>query len=460
MALIGAVCAAVVVAGAAAGIGYAVYTSRHALTDGLRNAERGVAALEHDDYDEAARLFQEAAADLDEATDQLDQPWARPAAVVPVLAQHRSAVVDMSATGAVGATTVATALDDIDLDALRVVDGRIDVDALMAVEEPLEDVREALDELQVATDAAQSPWLVPRARTVLDDFDQSIAEHVPALDSALAAVRMAPDMLGADGPRRYLLLFTTPSEARGLGGFIGSYAELTADEGQLVLSNSGHTARLDPEVEAAGARVEAPAEFVSRYGEFGYGSESGQVGDAAFRNLSMTPHFPWVGEIAASFYEQTTGRHIDGVIAIDPFVIAKLLEYTGPIDLPAYEHQLAADNAVDYLLHDQYVTGADDNTLRREVLADAASATFNAMMAGGLPDPIRLAGDMGPLVEDRRHVVLELASRRAGTSGEPGDRWRTSGARRHRRVGVHRLQRRRQQDRQLPRASRGIHLDA
>ena len=116
----------------------------------------------------------------------------------------------------------------------------------------------ALDELQVATDAAQSPWLVPRARTVLDDFDQSIAEHVPALDSALAAVRMAPDMLGADGPRRYLLLFTTPSEARGLGGFIGSYAELTADEGRLVLSNSGHTARLDPEVEAAGARRRRP----------------------------------------------------------------------------------------------------------------------------------------------------------------------------------------------------------
>ena len=264
----------------------------------------------------------------------------------------------------------------------------------------------------------------PGRVAVLDDFDQSIAEHVPALDSALAAVRMAPDMLGADGPRRYLLLFTTPSEARGLGGFIGSYAELTADEGRLVLSNSGHTARLDPEVEAAGARVEAPAEFISRYGEFGYGSESGQVGDAAFRNLSMTPHFPWVGEIAASFYEQTTGRHIDGVIAVDPFVIAKLLEYTGPIDLPAYEHQLAADNAVDYLLHDQYVTGADDNTLRREVLADAASATFNAMMAGGLPDPIRLAGDMGPLVEDRRMLFWSSHARRAGTSGEPGDRRR------------------------------------
>ncbi len=202
IAWIGAVCAGVVVVAAAVGVGYAVYTSRDALADGLRSAELGVAALEHDDYDEAARLFGQSADDLRYATDQLDRPWARPAAVVPVLAQHRSAVVDMSATGADGAATVAAALDEIDLDVLRVADGRIDVDALVAVEEPLEDVRLALVELQTATDAAQSPWLVPRARRVLDDFDESIAEHVPALDNALAAVGMAPDMLGDDGPRK------------------------------------------------------------------------------------------------------------------------------------------------------------------------------------------------------------------------------------------------------------------
>ncbi len=134
----------------------------------------------------------------------------------------------------------------------------------------------------------------------------------------------------------------------------------------------------------------------------------------------MTPHFPWVGEIAASFYEQTTGRHIDGVIAVDPFVIAELLEYTGPVELPSFGHRLAADNAVAYLLHDQYVVGADDNTLRREVLADAASATFNAMMAGGLPDPIQLAADLGPMVEERRLMFWSSHSDEQDLLGELG----------------------------------------
>ena len=61
-------------------------------------------------------------------------------------------------------------------------------------------------------------------------------------------------MLGADGPRTYLLLFTTPSESRGLGGFVGSYAELTADDGQLALGAFGRAQDLDAAAAAARRR--------------------------------------------------------------------------------------------------------------------------------------------------------------------------------------------------------------
>ena len=39
---------------------------------------------------------------------------------------------------------------------------------------------------------------------------------------------MVPGLLGADGERTYLIAFLNPSEQRGLGGFIGNYAEITA----------------------------------------------------------------------------------------------------------------------------------------------------------------------------------------------------------------------------------------
>ena len=104
----------------------------------------------------------------------------------------------------------------------------------------------------------------------------------------------------------------------------------------------------------------APDEFVRQYGRFGYDHAGGTVGDAAFRNLAMTPNFPWVGEIAASLYTQTTGRPIDGVIAADPYVIAEILRFTGPVTVEPYGQEISYDTAVPYLLHDQYVVGADD----------------------------------------------------------------------------------------------------
>ena len=59
----------------------------------------------------------------------------------------------------------------------------------------------------------------------------------------------------------------------------------------------------------------------------------GDVGDAAFRNLTMTPNFPFVGEVASELYAQITGTSVDGVIAIDPFVLQALLRYTDGIQL-------------------------------------------------------------------------------------------------------------------------------
>ena len=37
-------------------------------------------------------------------------------------------------------------------------------------------------------------------------------------------MRLAPQMLGAEGVRRYFIAFTTPAEARGMGGFMGNWA--------------------------------------------------------------------------------------------------------------------------------------------------------------------------------------------------------------------------------------------
>ena len=51
-----------------------------------------MSALEGGEFDDAAEWFAEAQGYLDAANAHLDQPWARMAAVVPVVAQHQRAV--------------------------------------------------------------------------------------------------------------------------------------------------------------------------------------------------------------------------------------------------------------------------------------------------------------------------------------------------------------------------------
>lgn len=388
---------------ASAALGYAVYQSKHELASGQSTAELGVAALEHGDFAEAADWFRQSAELLDRAHARLSSPWAMPAALVPVVAQHRSAVVDMSGVGASGAHTVATALSEIDLDELRAHDGRIDVDALERLHEPLQHVEQALVELQATTAAARSPWLIPRADVALDDFTESIDEHLPSLERALDAIGLAPRMLGSDRPRDYLVLFTTPSESRGLGGMPGSYAELHADDGSLSLGAVGRVGDLDQRALQAGAVVHANPEFLSQYGRFGY--DDGSVGNAAFRNLTMSPDFPTVASIAADLYQQTTGQHVDGVVLVDPTVFATLLQYTGPLQLTSLPETLTADNATAFLLRDQYVAAEGDQELRADALGEAASLSFRQLVSGSLPDPIELSRDMGPLVADRRLMM-------------------------------------------------------
>jgi hypothetical protein len=398
--------AALVTIGSAASFGYAAYQARHDLSNGMTTAERGVTALERGDFEAATTYFQKASDSLARAHDRLTSPLTLTASTVPVVAQHRTVLVDMSAAGASGAATVSDALRTIDLDKLRSVDGSIDVDELASLQAPLTRVKDALVELRHAVAQSRSPWLVSTATNDLDDFGATIDEHLPSLENALQAIDLGPQLLGSDQPKTYLVLFTTPSESRGLGGFIGSYGELTIDHGKLSLGDVGRAQDLDLAAKQAGAVVHGHAEFLAQYGRFGFDTNgTGSVGDAAFRNLAMTPNFPWVGEIASDLYQQTTGRKVDGVIAIDPFVVASLLKYTGPIQLSSIDTTLTADTATQYLLHDQYVLANGDQEARADSLGEAASLTFKALVGGSLPDPITLARDLGPLVGQRRLLL-------------------------------------------------------
>ena len=148
---------------------------------------------------------------------------------------------------------------------------------------PLTQVRDALVDLQQTAQDVRSPWLVNRATYELDDFDESVAEHLPgAARTRWRAIELAPEMLGADGPRTYLLLFTTPSESRGPRRLHRqlrrAHRHRRPARARRVRPRPGPRRRRRSRLAAT---MTGHEEFVQEFGRFGYDTDgNGAIGDA------------------------------------------------------------------------------------------------------------------------------------------------------------------------------------
>jgi hypothetical protein len=241
----------------------------------------------------------------------------------------------------------------------------------------------------------------------LDNLDEDIAENRPRLQTTIEAARLAPALLGADGERRYLVVFTTPAEARGTAGFIGNWAELVVDDGELRVDSFGRRSALEaalragPPVRCSGCSEE----MLSYHGQYGLTTGPGDtVGSRAWSNITTPTHFPYAAEAMASLYPDSGGREIDGVIALDPYVVAELMRFTDPIEMPELGVTVAGADAAEFILRDQYVL-AEENNVRVEALETLGQEAISQILSADLPDPPELAESFGPLVEERRLLM-------------------------------------------------------
>lgn len=403
-ALIGAGGLLVLCAAAIAGVAYAGLGVRDDAKSAVDEARAAVDQLSAGNYEEAADGLDVAARSFDAVDDALGGPLALPSRMIPIVAQNVRAGADLSSSAASALREAASALREIDPSALRVDGGAIDLDAVRRVEDPLRRVHDALLDLRSTSSDVRSVWLVDRLTEELDDLDLDLDEEEPRLQNAIDAVELAPALLGGDGERRYLVLFTTPAEARGLG-FIGNYAELSVNDGRLEIVESARRSELAAALDTESVRCDpCSEEFLARYGRYGFSSGDGDAAvGAVWSNLTMSPSFPDVAQIAAELYPKSGGGEVDGVLMMDPYVVAALMQYSGSVEVPELGLTIEPDSAAEYILRDQYefaVQGLNDE--RIDALDTLASVVFSRLLDGSLPEPATLAGDMAPLISERR----------------------------------------------------------
>ena len=365
------------------------------LESGRTAADRGLAALRRGEQAAAAEALQDASAHFDDAGARLRGPLAQPARLVPVVGQHALVAEQVASSGVAISDAAVAAATTAPYSELRTVGGQVDLGLVAAMADPLDEVAAALAGAEADLAAVDSPWLLPPVDGPLDDVIDEVAATTPGAELSAEAARMAPALLGGDGPRRYAIAFANPAESRLLGGFVGGYGMLTAVDGQLELESSGRVDDLE--------RPDEPVdlgwsdELANRYARW----EPGRF----LQNATVTPDFPTDAAAMARLLPAYGLPEVDGVIYVDPIGLAALLELTGPVTVDQLDDPVTADDVADLLLRDQYLR-ADSQDERSDLLTDVADATFDALTTRDLPSPDQLVDELGAAVAGG-HLLLE-----------------------------------------------------
>jgi hypothetical protein len=377
------------------GLAVGVFTVSEDLYKGMDLIEQGIVAAHDADDDATALRLGEATRHLASATDSLDAWFVRPARALPFVGQNLRAVEQLAEDTSGVARVSAQAATAADVDALQFADGRLDPQLIDNILVPMEAVRAAMEDTQSTVGAVRSPWLLDMIDSRIDQLEQQVDDNLPDLDNALGAVRIGRGLLGGeDGPRRYLVLFTTPVEARGRSGFPGNYAELVADNGDLSMPVFGRITELDNQgVPRAERTIADPsnAEYMSRYGRF--------LPATSWRNITASADLPSIANLVRELYPQSGGSEIDGVLVVDPVGLAGLMEFTGPIrpgEAEGLDFVLDEGNTAQFLHFDQYVQ-FPDRSQRVDFLEDVAEITFDRLTTEtDMPSPRQAIDVLGP----------------------------------------------------------------
>jgi hypothetical protein len=275
------------------------------------------------------------------------------------------------------------------------VEGRVDVAPLADAAPRLESAAKALAEADSRVEGIDTAALAEPLREPIARLAGQVDTMRALGDTAARAARLVPAMLGADGPRDYLLLVQNNAEPRATGGVTGAVIHLRTGDGAVEIV----------EHRAAGGfgRFEEPVLPLTD-SELGlYSPLLGQyVGDVNF-----TPHFPRTAELIREMWRLKTGTEVDGVLSVDPGALQHLLAATGPVTLPSGD-VLTAENTARTLLNDVYLRFPEPAD--QDAYFETAAATiFEHVLGGGAADPAAVvqaldtAADQGRLLAWSAH---------------------------------------------------------
>ncbi len=212
-------------------------------------------------------------------------------------------------------------------------------------------------------------------------------------------VEVLPEILGNELPVSYLILFQNNMELRPTGGFIGSYALITLDEGVIADLTVSDVYTADGQLKG---HIEPPKPIKNYLGEANW----------FLRDSNWDPDFPSAATTAEWFLEKEIDQEVDGVIAIDLEFARGLIEAIGPIYLSDFDKEINSSNLYEitqYEVEKDFFPGSQKK-------ATYLTALTRQLLDGLINSPASNHTKIGKVVAkslDEKHIQLFLHNKEA-----------------------------------------------
>lgn len=223
-----------------------------------------------------------------------------------------------------------------------------------------------------------------------------IKENLPQLTASLKNVLESSDLLleilGHDSTRRYLFVFQNNAELRPTGGFIGSFALITLDQGvmkELEVPGGGSydlSGWLKEQVIAP-----KPLHLVNPHWYF--------------QDANWFPDFPASAKKLIWFFNESGGPSVDGVIALTPNVIESLLELSGPIDLTEKYGEIISKDNFRAVIQEESEKKFAETRESKKIISELTPLVFNKILELDYLKQLQVLAVLNSLLKEK-HLLL------------------------------------------------------
>ncbi len=161
--------------------------------------------------------------------------------------------------------------------------------------------------------------VIPEEKRILfEEFKSKVPDFKNYISAAIEYSDFLLKIVGTDKPKTYLVLLQNTNERRATGGFPGTYAIIGFDKGALNKIFVDDVYNIDGQMKA-NMIPPIPLQHITP--------------NLGMRDVNWFADFPTSASKIEEYYRLDGGAKLDGVFAISPSVISKILAIIGPVEL-------------------------------------------------------------------------------------------------------------------------------